>query len=483
MKKFSTFLPLLLSITLGFAQKKEKAPEWPWQISDILYLSDSTGVGKLAYSDKKSGMVFVNEKGIVEKEVPLPGHVFGFGKSKSNILAFYSNEWDGKPMKEIHAILVDAKTKGVLFDKLVYTNTGENQLDCSLGKDNGGNLSYLLIRTTGLTGDPGRTLSEKEEKKLNTTTALTALFLSDKGEATLRQLPSAAIGGLFLSAYTNRKGEIAIVSELNDQVVAEKFGLDGLLQKKLTSALEFPEDHPSNSFWSHRVGRFDPTTDNTLAFSINNQDHRKRHMLLSLFVFDFATGKVLTNGSSTLDKDYFKQMKDNPELTKTKHFKDVENLKPDGVVYIGDKLAICNQIQYIWSMGQQGSATRYTSEGAIVSIYDRQLKLLHQFFLDENYECFIDIGRGFSYAIRDGKLLLFGNELAGIGAYDNFYYALDTEKFTMEKKKPEWGAVMKSYPVDPATVFWFHKSLLKTHAAGGYFFGKHVDSYLVKADY
>jgi hypothetical protein len=134
-------------------------------------------------------------------------------------------------------------------------------------------------------------------------------------------------------------------------------------------------------------------------------------------------------------------------------------------------------------MGQQGSASRYTSEGATVSIYDRQLKLLHQFFLDGKYECFIDVGRGFSYHIQDKKLLLFGNELDGIGAYDNFYYALDLEKYTMEKKKPEWGSVMKSYPVDIPALFWFHRNIVKNHYAGNYFFGMHYDSYLVKTNY
>jgi len=482
MKNLFTLLLLSLFLQQGFAQKKEKPEEWPWQIKNILYLSDSTGVGNLEYSEKKSGLVFVNQNGQVEKEVSLPGHVFGIAKWKGNILGIYSNAWDSKVDKEIHAVLLDAKKRTILSDKLIYQNPGDIQLDCSMGNDNRGNFNYLLIRVTGLTGDPGRTLSEKEQKKMGATTALTALFLSDKLEPTLKQLSSAAIGGLFLSNYTNRKGDIAIISELDDQLIAEKFGQDGQLQKKVSGPLEFAQDRPS-TYWSHITGRFDPSSDDLLAFSIKNYDHKGRHSLLSLFVFDFAGGRALTNGTVTLDKDYFKQLKQDPELTRSKHFKDVENLTPDGVVYIGDKLAVCNEIEYTWAMGQQGSATRYTSEGAIVSIYDRQLHLLHQFFLDKTYEAFIDIGRGLSYHIRDGKLLLLGNELAGIGAYSNFYYVLDPEKFTMEKKKPEWGNVGKSAPVNTLTVFWFNNSILKNHSAENYFFGKHVNSYLAKVSY
>jgi len=482
MKNLLSVLFVLLSFTGSFAQKKEKPTEYPWQIRNIVYLSDSTGVGNLGYSDKKSGLAFLNQNGQVEKELSLPGNVTEIGKWKNNILCIYINEFAGKPAKEIHAALVDAKKRTILSDKLIYQNQGDIQLDLTPGKDNAGNFYYLLIRTTALAGDPGRTISEKEEKKLGSTTALTALYLSDKLEPTLRQLQSAAIGGIFLSSFTNKKGEIAILTESNDQLIAEKFGQDGQLQKKLTTALEFPDDRRS-TYSSHRAGRFDPNADDLLAFSIENGDHKNHHSLLSLFLFDFATGKVLTNGPSILDKDYFHQMKDNSELTKTKHFKDVEDLKPDGVLFIGDKLAVCNQIQYLWSLPQQGAAVRFTSEGAVLSLYDKQLHLLHQFFLDMYYECFMDVGRGLSYHLRDGKLLVFGNELAGVGAYGNFCYALDLNKFSVEKKIPEWGNVMKSYPVDPQTVFWFDKSILKNHAAGNYFFGKHVDSYLVKTEY
>jgi len=94
--------------------------------------------------------------------------------------------------------------------------------------------------------------------------------------------------------------------------------------------------------------------------------------------------------------------------------------------------------------------------------------------------------------IRDGEFklilpyplrLILGNELAGIGAYSNFYYVLDPEKLTMEKKKPEWGNVGKSAPVNTLTVFWFNNSILKNHSAENYFFGKHVNSYLAKVSY
>lgn len=478
------YLSLLLTLCLeyGYAQKKEKPQESPWQFKSILYLSDSSGVGSLEYSDKKSGLAFVNQTGEVEKELSLPGHVFGIGKWKGNIVCFYSDAWDDKVDKEIHAVLVDARKKTILSDKLVYQNPGDVQLDLSMGNDNRGNFYYLLIRVTGLTGNTGRSLSNKEEKKLSATTALTAVFLSDKLEPSLRQIPSAAIGGVFLSNYTNRKGDITVLTEMDDQLIAEKFGQDGQLQKKLTSALEFPQDRPS-TYWAHKTGQFDPSSDDILSFSIRNFDHKGRHSLLSLFVFDFARGKVLTTGPTTLDKDYFKQLKENPELTKSKHFKQVEDLTPDGVSYIGDKLAVCNEIQYTYSLGQQGSATRYASDGAIVSVYDRELHLQHQFLLDKTYEAFINMGRGFSYAIRDRKLLIFGNELAGIASYNNFYYVLDMDKFTMEKKVPEWGNVGKSCPVNTNTVFWFNNGILKDHSSESYFFGKHVKSYLVKVSY
>jgi hypothetical protein len=196
MKNLYPLLLLCLFISRSHAQKKEKPEEYPWMMNERIYLSDSTGVGNQEFSSKKSGLVFVNNNAQVSKGLETPGRTLGIAKWKGNVLVFYVSEWDGKPVKEIHALLADAKTKTVLSDKVIWQNPGDAQIECRIGKDEEGQFRYLLIRTSALTGDPGRSLSDKELKKKLTTTALQALLLSDKMEATLQPLSSAVTGGM-----------------------------------------------------------------------------------------------------------------------------------------------------------------------------------------------------------------------------------------------------------------------------------------------
>jgi hypothetical protein len=233
-------------------------------------------------------------------------------------------------------------------------------------------------------------------------------------------------------------------------------------------------------------GSLDPTNDNIVSFSIAHLPKRGRKSYLSLFVFDFASGQVPLQESAELNKDYFRQFKDNPDLVKAKHFKLVENLKPDNMIFWKDKLIVFNEIRYNYSAsysnGSQG-ATRFDSEGVIVSFYDKQYHLVHQLFLDRYYEAFINTGRGLSYCLRDGKILAFGNELPHILAYGNFCYVIDPETYTVERKEPEWGDAPKGDPVDITNIFWFRKAIVTNHEDAGTFFTSHTKSYLVKTDY
>ncbi len=482
--KNAVILLLLLSITHAFSQKKDKPQEYPWDIAHTLYTSDSTGIADLAYGSDKSGIAFVRQDGTAEKELAIPGCSFGMGKWKGNILCFYTDNFENKLRKEVHAVLVDAKTKTIISDKLIYTNPTNNQLEFSIGNDKDGNFGCLLVRISEYKGNPGRTIGGSENKKLQNTTALTAIFLSDQLEPTLKQLSSAAVGGQFFNNFIDSKGQLIIVSYAADQLVAEKFDKNGQLLKKLAA----PVDYFQTDFdWDDSFrGQLDPENDNLLSFSMAHLPKRGRKSHLSLFVFDFATGQIPLQESTELNKDYFRQFKDNPDLVKAKHFKMVENLKPDNIIFWKDKLIVFNEIRYNYSAsysnGSSG-ATRFDSEGVIVSFYDKQYHLVHQLFLDRYYECFFNIGRGLSYCLRDGKILAFGNELAHVASYGSFCYVIDPETYQLERKLPEWGEAPRMAPVDINHIFWFRNSIITSHEASTEFFGYHTHNYLVKVDY
>jgi hypothetical protein len=482
MKSLSVLLILLLPAILTWAQKPDKPGAFPWKMEQSLYTSDSTGVASLTYSGDKTGLAFINQDGVLEKELPLPCNTIGIGKWNGDIIAFYINEFDYRSVtRQIHAVLIDAKTKSILADKVVYNNPGDNMLSWEMGNDDRGNFAHLLIRVTGQDKAPGRTLDEKEQQQMDETTAMSILSLSDDLKPTLKPLASAAIGGIFFDNYTNTRGEATIVSYANDRLVAERFGTDGQLLKRI----ETPIDYAYLYFdWNDsRRGRLDPGTGDTLTFSMAHTDHRKKSSLLSLLVFDLKDGKTLFQQTSQLNKEYLQQCCDSLPLVRSKHFKPIQYLKPDGIIYVGDKLVVFNEIRYNWSMPQNGVSLRFDSEGVIVNFYNNKYHLLRQLFLDRFYECYFNMGRGLSYCIRDGRILAFGNEQPHAFGYGSFCYSIDPETFTAEKRRLEWGDIPKTSPVDLNTLFWFRNTIVNNHNSNEYMFGSHLNSYLGKVDY
>ena len=478
MKFISTFL-LLLPAILCFSQKEEKDQVHPWYLNHILSLSDSTGVAGLLYQEKKSGVAFLDNNGNVSTELSLSGPVIGVAKWKNNIVAVYSDQWDTwHAIKEVHAVLIDGKTRAILSDQLLYSNPGKNAIICSLNSDDRGNFGYLLIRTTGQPGNYDLN-SEKDLRRLEATTAATVIFLSDPFQPLAKSLTSVAIGTNYLSSYANNKGEIAILSYTDGQVVAEKFGRDGQLQKKITAPL--PDYTPMFRDWNDGLrGLFNPSSADVLTFSLANPDLGRKHRNLSTFVFDFSNGKASVLESAKLDKDYYNQLKTDAALDKTKHFKEVEDLRADGIIYLGDTVAVINEIRY-YEVGTPN--IRFFSEGTIMSLYDRQYHLLHRFFLDRFYEKIGDGGRGWTYHVRNGKIMAVCNEIHGAEHFDNICYIIDPKTYTMDRKVLDWGNIPRMSMSDMQTVFWFRNNLLKDASAGGHFLSSRFTTSLVKVDF
>ncbi|HEY4107595.1 hypothetical protein [Puia sp.] len=477
-------LLLLLSATPAFSQKSAASPKQKWQIYKIAYTSDSTGVALLDYNEKRSGIVFLSQDGSIQKELPLPGEVWELAQWRGKVLAFYCDTW-GKGWtvkKNIHALLIDPGTKAIVGDQLIYNNESGNMLDCTVNCDHQGNFHFFLVRTTGQKGDVGNEKSWKEYNRLRNTVALSAVYFSDSFKPVVVPLTGAAIGAdIYLGNYSNKAGEIGIVSFTKGVITAEKFGRDGKLQKTVTCPFEYSSD-----YWDYDNsirGMFSPNDKDALVFSVANPDDRSRHRNIGSFVFDFASGQTKTLESVQLNKDYFRSFKNNPDLEKTKHFKEVEAFRPAGIFFIGDTLVVTKEIRYEEIVPPPSPVTIWHGNGAIMSFYDKQYQLLHQVFLDKRYEAFMNLGRGLTYHIRDGKIYAYANILAGIGRLGNVCFVVNPKSYTVETKTPDWGDVTTSAPTLIEDMFWFRDKLLEDRTTEHYMFGAHIGSYLVTAAY
>jgi hypothetical protein len=448
----------------------QKQASHPWLLDSALYLSDSTAVATLAFREDKSGSAFLDQNGYISNELSMPGRTIGLAKWKGNIIVFCVDQYDRwKMIKNIHAVLINIKTKAILQDQLFFTNPGKNFIVCKVIKDDQSNFGSLLVRTTGLEGnfDPNhpKRVAHKAE-----TTALTTVYLSDAFQPVTRSLSTAPIGTPYFAAYANRKGEMAILSYAGDKIVAEKFGSDGQLQKKVTVA--FPGFNP----WAVEAnnssrGAFRPDNDDILVFSV----------MKGVFVADFGSEKAFPLETPGLnDKAYNDRVDSDPDAKKGKYFKYPGSFKPNCLFFVGDTLIFSKEIQYDQSNG--GPNIRFIAAGTMVTMYDGQFHWLHQFYLDRYFESFSDGGRGWSYHVQNGRLLAFGNVITGAEHYDNICYVMDLHNYTNDLKTLEWGDGKRGDYSNIETVCWFRNNLLKNQATGREF-SRHFEGRFVKIAY
>lgn len=453
----------------AFSQKNDRPESHHWLIDSSLYLSDSTAVSSLVFSDNKAGIAFLNENGNVATELSVPGRILGISKWKGNVVAFYTDQWDNwKVIKNVHALLIDTKTRTIRQDQPLYSNTGKNFIVCQVRNDDQGNFGCFLIRTSFLEGDDNSN-RPKIHGLRNGTSALTALYLSDDFHPVSRSLTTAAFRTVFFGSYVNRKGELAILSYWNNQIVAEKFGTDGQLQNKATVAFVSPDPWGNDEHdWTR--GAFRPGSDNILAFS----------EFMGVFVVDFASQKAWAlETPSANDKAYNDHINQDPEAKKVHYYKYAGSFKPDCLFFDGDTLISSKEIQY-WE--QPLNNYRFIGAGTMVTIYDAQFHWLHNFYLDRYFESFSDGGYRWTYKIRNGHLLAYGNVLTHAEHYENICYIADLHTFNLEQKTLDWGDLRHTTYSDVERVFWFRDNLLKNPStAGG--FARHMESCFVKMAY
>lgn len=469
-RKYFLCIPLIAVLFLQTSaqnKKHKKAPIYHWSLISTLYLSDSTGAGLYNQEDKKYGIAFLDESGLVAKEVLLPGYALGMGKLNDKIIAFYTleNILDYKNIKSIHGVLLDTRSMTILQDRVVYEYPGENKIINDVQNDTLGNFQHLLVRETAIKGSGHDDDNEYKYKILRcATTSLTQVKVSDRLESSASTMTGAAIGGNFISTCTNRQGETFIISQSNDQLIAEQFGQDGKLLSKLTSPLEL--EAKSRCYFG-QVTRLDTTTDKTLSIAIKCSNNKKDHTLTTI-CFDFANDLAWNSGTKVLNKSYRRELKKAPGYQKIEDFKYIENLIPMGVIALGDKWIVWNDIQRVKTISPPNASSYngYINAGSIVSVYDKKMQLLQNVFLDKFYMSYLNSGSGFSFHVTEGKLIALGSEKTHPITFTEFYYTLDPEKLTISKQPADKERLKISRPLEPTTVYWFRHNVVVNRVDG-----------------
>lgn len=465
MKRLYSFVVLLTFACSASSQYMRSSPKdlFDFYPKGIHYLSDSTAIAACSRvgMDEKE-LVFIDKKALITNTLDIPGTVFNLAGYKGNVLAFYFNERKrDHEDSDIHVLLIDVTQRRVIADKEVYKISGHDQIEGMVGKDDNGEFSYLLIRKSGLTYDPGGDPSEKETILYNKTRSLEVLTLSEDLAPSIHSLAGAVMNGYFINAISDNKGRITVLSHANGLLTAEKYDRTGLLLRTLTQSMELYNG--KKSFFVECIGQHDPANDDRLVISIKHSGIKAKTMLMSVYLFDFAAEKGFISGAVALDKNFTNWIIHDPQMPNPDDFRYPRSLQPISVSFIEDRILVCNAENYGLTKTRSDRRMHYYTyygRGAIVSIFDAQLHLQHRTLISRNAETY---WCGLSTGIRNGKLEILGNEGTKATKYGFFCYRIDPETGALERKEMEMDTLMRQHPVDPNVILRFRDHLVVTH--------------------
>jgi len=390
-----------------------------WHIRDVFYLNQSQGIGIAEFTPLRNFVVLVNNEAKVEWEARIDEYIWGISKFKGNILAFY------KKFGELHMATLDPKSGRILDDKLIYK--GSKQIYVTVQNDPSGNFGNVLIRSSFF--------------DLKT---LTLITLAENGNATIKEVPSVAIGASYIGNSMAKDGHFFIASIINNSVVVEQFNHEAVLESKLEKPLD-----SRKKFSYSGIMRTDNYNNNAVVISLKYQNPDKDYVF-SYFNFDFEKKQVAIANEKPLNKESDYKFKSN------------NYLEPMIALFTNDRIILLKEVNYLsGSSSYSANPAAFFSGSAVVSVYDKQMHLLHDIVLEKdlspNHFAPNVIGSG-CHIIND-KLYFLTNDPSS-----SIYYTIDINSGKWEKKKTGTNRQI----VTPASTFWLNNECIVSHITGIY---------------
>jgi hypothetical protein len=446
---------LIISCNYLSAQKKidTAGTEKKWYIKDALPVSDTQSLAIFEHKKDESGIVLVNNLGTIQWEQAFDGCVMAISKYKDHFLVFYAAKgyWDKiwgsyKNIKQINAATIDIKSQKIIDDKVIYT--GSKFVITDFQNDPAGNFNQLLLRYS--------TSSDyKEVKGFNLIT-----FNAD-GSLINKEINSIATGQKFIGSSAGKDGSFFISSIQNwSSIVVEKFSHDGMFISKQESPLTLRNDPEY-----YAVMRTDPATNNSVTLTINalNKD---RDYAFSHIGFNFDNNQVYAVNEAPLAKK-----------TTPYNFAGYRDLRPIDILYTTDKVIVVREVRY-FELPSAGSSKLVTSHSraAVVSVFDKQMKLQRDIILGKATSSYSQIDIGISCNIVKDKLYILSGENAGMGKFDNFCYKVNLNEGSYERKKIGLDKASMKTSLSTFSTMWLKNEVIITKLHIGYGIGPGIYS-------
>jgi hypothetical protein len=425
-----------------FAQSETSKEVGKWHIKNILYLNETQGIAIADYKPEKNSVVSINNQASVLWESPIEEHIYGISKFKGNVLAFY------KKAAEIHMSTLDAQSGKIISDKVIYD--GDKHKIVTVQNDLDGNFENVLARAIS------------NPYNAEGTKGLKLITLAADGNPVVKDVPSIALEGSFVNSCITKEGHIILATIANDALVIEQFTKEAALKTKLDKPLNCRKKLKYKG-----IMQADNFAGNSIVVSLKYENIDKDDVF-SYYTCNLDTKKIVSSEEAPLNKE------------SAYKFKNRESLTPEQIYFTNDKTVFVKEVNYVHQSAGPHVIFRNISEFAVVSIYDKKLKLLKEVVLEKAHEMFSNSPVGIAGRITIDKLQLISGDYNYNRPDGDYCYTIDLNTGNLVKKKLGAAKDHSSQPVCSHSTFWFKNECIVSRLSGSY--GSYTNR-LEKVDY
>ncbi|HZK62488.1 MAG TPA: hypothetical protein VFC34_00005 [Puia sp.] len=425
-----------------------------FRVVRMLQGNDSISFAAVRYNRTDYGIAVVDANARVKWQLPVPGYILGMGRQKDELFVFYTEMitmHNFSRKKTIHVITVSLKRRSQVSDNIAFTNPGNHTVVPEVLNDPDGNFNFLLVRTTGNKGSGMVQVGTAGPDKEANTDLVSIITLDDAGNASATDIPTMAQNGKYIVSCTDAGKNLYLTSFVDGKLTMEYFDRSLKLVSSLATPLDLKEKYEYKS-----VIRCDGNAPNAVDFSLYYENNSKRFNN-ALYRFDFSAKKVLTAPEVPLTKEYIRDKQAQNPGSAFSSLKVIDELKPVGILETPDKILVVKEIQYVYSKfnpQERQQADRFTHEGAVVEIYSKDLKLLHELALGKYVETFVETGYDVNFHIKDGNLFVVSCEQGGVASYADYVYVISLNDYSVSRKALARAGAGRDMYMEAANMIW-----------------------------
>jgi hypothetical protein len=437
----------------------------------IIYINDGA-VAAVQFNKDEWGAVRISQDGKVIWQLKVSGPIAGIAKKDNDILLFYTDEEIKNRIRaeglstKVNALLINDITGKKIQEKVVFDNGSIAFIDYRVLTRVDGSFVNLVVRVSNFEKD--RIDPDKERKERLTTSKLSLLDIQRDLSVKTSDIRAAGKEGLFLGSQLGKGDDLFFCSILDGQLMVERFLQSGAPSGKLSTPLAIKTTRgivqPVISINPHNLDE---------VFVGLHYKSESRDITNQVFGFNFSTKKVGSTGEDDLGKAFKKSL----ELNEIKDLQsgslvDMEALTVIDVVVTEKKVAVIKEIQFTESSSVNSGGIWFRNDVLIVSIYDRQWKLLQTIGLDKKYEANMPVGRSVGIKPIGEKLHFVMSAVEGALKYATVYAVIDLDNLKLESYSMlDKKGLPKIQAIEGGASLWFPDGVLIEYfdAKGGPF--------------